>query len=105
MLLFMFGLSLWITFRRPYVRAWRCSCTGVLQAEVVLEGIRARSRKVLDICADRGTERRRDLCRRVPSDDVAADDIAADTSASTKVDAVDVSADPIILNEVVLACT
>jgi hypothetical protein len=59
---------------------------------------------VLDICTDRGTERCQHLCGRVPSNDVAADDIAGHLSASTQIDAVDVSADPIILNQVVLAC-
>ena len=56
----------------------------------------------MNICADRSPERRRNLHRRVASNDVPADYVAA-LSGWPNVDPVDVSADLVLLDQVVLA--
>ena len=56
----------------------------------------------MNICADRRPYRRRNLHRRVASNDVPADYVAA-LGGLPNEDPVDVSADPVLLDQVVLA--
>src|SRR6516162_11195096 len=71
-----FLLRIVLLQRLPEVWTWRWSGTRVSQAPVVLKGIRAWGRLVLNICADRRPERRGNLHRRVASNDVTAEHIA-----------------------------
>jgi hypothetical protein len=98
--------SYFCVIRRPHV--WtglgiQRACIG--NAAVVLKDIRSQGgiRKVLNICTDRGAELFRDLHGGIAYDDVAAEYVAA-FSSCTNAYAIEVSADFVLLNQVVTAC-
>src|SRR6266481_4999231 len=87
----------------PDAWTWRWSGARIGQAAVVLKGIRAGSREVLNIGADRGTKVFRDLDGRVASNDVAANHVAALRDGSDE-NSIQVSTDLVLLDDVVFAC-
>ena len=87
------------------VWTWAGSGARIREAVVSVETVRACGREVLYIRPDSGTERVQNLSWRIASKDVVAENIAGHLPASAKIDTVDVSADIIILDQVVLAYT
>jgi len=92
-----------VSLRNVWTRAG--SGARIREAVVSVKTVRTCGREVLYIRPDSAPERVQNLGWRIASNDVAADDIAGHLPASAKIDAVDVSANIIILDQVVLAYT
>ena len=95
---------------RPIVRpgnVWTRGRSGarIREAVVSVKRVGARGREVLDIRSDCATECVGNLGRRIGDNDVATDDIARHLPASPKIEPVDVSDNPVMLNHIVLAYT
>jgi hypothetical protein len=82
-------------------RAGVFSCAKVRLAQIVLEGIRAGRRIVLDVEADR-SKRHFDLLCRVSGEHVALNGVASRV-CSHQQHAVDIAAEPVLFDDVVLA--
>jgi hypothetical protein len=91
----------------PLRNVWTRAGAGarIREAVVSVKTVRTCRGEVLYIRPDSAPERVQNLSWRIPGNDVAADDIAGHLPASAKIDTVDVSADIIILDQVVLAYT
>jgi hypothetical protein len=72
---------------------------------VPVKRVRPRGREVLYIRSDSAPERVRNLGWRIAGNHVAADDVASHVPTPAKIDPVDVPANLIILNQIVLAYT
>ena len=77
----------------------------IRQAVVSVKCVRTSRGEVLYIRSDCSPKRVGNLGWRIADNDVAADDIAGHLPASAKIEPVDVSDNPVILDDVVLAYT
>lgn len=77
----------------------------IREAVVSVERVRTRGREILYVCSDSAPESDRNLDWRIAGNEVATDDVPDHLSACAKIETVDVSANLIILNQVVLAYT